>query len=69
MALPAPHKIKRKSFWRDRTEQELLDYEFTITEPEKLEGMSEQPPPSGEFVVDTPTSHLLATSFPIFERR
>jgi hypothetical protein len=52
MALAAPKQQHRKNFWSDRTEQELLDYVFTTTEPEKLEGISEQPPPPGEFRIE-----------------
>jgi len=52
MALPAPAHAHRNTYWRDRTEKELLKQEFTTSEPELLAGMSEAAPPQGAIIVE-----------------
>jgi hypothetical protein len=34
--------------WGELTEEQLLKREFTVSDPESLEGVSDDPPPDGE---------------------
>jgi hypothetical protein len=52
MASLAPSRSTRSNYWHNRTEQDLLEIEFTSTEPELLEGMSNAPVTPGDVVIE-----------------
>lgn len=52
MALAAPSNTDHSTYWRDLSEKDLLELEFTTTDPERIPGMSDAPPPPGPVIIE-----------------